>query len=141
MPLNNIIEPILPESPFGVVVVFAIIIAFCEVVAQSSMKYYAMDRESRSELIILVGVAGYIMVALLLLTSYRYEDMGHMNMTWSCLSIIMAYAMGFLLFSETINHYTLMSVALALSAIYVGHLSDAVEVGEPIELKLDTNCD
>ena len=137
MPLHKFVEPVLPEYKFGIVVVFAIIIAFCEAIAQCSMKYYALDRAARSELIVLVGVAGYIMVALLLLTSYRYEDMGHMNMTWSCVSIITAYALGFLLFEEHINHYTIMSVALALSAIYVGQLSD-----EPsVELILDERCD
>ncbi len=137
MPLHNIIKPILPDSGFGVVIVFAILIAFCEAVAQSSMKYYSLDAINHSDWIILIGVAGYIMVALLLLTSYRYEDMGHMNMTWSCISIIVAYSLGFLLFAETVNQYTIFSVMLALSAIYVGHLSDAPVV----HLNLGKACD
>jgi multidrug transporter EmrE-like cation transporter len=104
------------------------------------MKYYSLDRESRSQLIIAIGIVGYIMVALLLVTAYRYEDMGHMNMTWSCLSIVTAYLMGYLLFQEHINNYTIMSIALALSAIYVGHLSDATASEEPININLDEHC-
>lgn len=123
MPLNRFVEPLLPESSLGVIVVFAIIISFFEAIGQSSMKYYAMDRDNRSQMFIILGVVGYIFVALLLLTSYRNQDMGHMNMVWSCVSIIIAFGLGYLCFAEKVDIYTISSIVLAMAAIYVGHLT------------------
>jgi multidrug transporter EmrE-like cation transporter len=134
MPFSSLIRRCLPQSPVGIIIVFALCIAFFEAIAQSSLKYYSLDKNTRSEMLVYIGIAGYIIVALLLLTSYEYEDMGHMNMTWSCVSIIVAYIMGYILFEEHINHYTIMSIALSLAAIYVGHISDDVAArGDKIE--------
>ena len=140
MPFSSLMKSCLPQSPIGIVVVFAIFIAFFEAIAQSSLKYFSLDRDKRSNFYVAIGVLGYIMVSLLLLTSYEYEDMGHMNMTWSCVSIITAYVMGFLLFEEHVNNYTIISIALALSAIYVGQISDIVEgSGDQIE-NVESSC-
>jgi multidrug transporter EmrE-like cation transporter len=123
MPLNSIIKNHLPDSSIGIVVIFAICIAFCEAISQTSMKYYSGDRIARNDMFMYVGVVGYIMVSLWLLTSYRYESMGRMNMVWSCVSIITAYVIGFLVFQEYYDHYTICSIVLALGAIYVGGLA------------------
>ncbi len=123
MSIDSFIDQYLPSSALGIVIIFAICISFFEAISQSSMKYYIKNKENRNKLLVCVGIAGYIMVSLLLLTSYRYESMGRMNMVWSCISIITAYTIGFLVFEEYCDEYTVCSIVLALSAIYIGSLA------------------
>jgi len=40
------------------------------------------------------------------------------------MSIILAFLVGVFIFKEKFNKYTLTAIALAVSAIYVSHLSD-----------------
>ncbi len=108
----------------SLVLVFAILIAISEAVAQSSLKYYSQNREQKFDMLLLLGLCGYIMVSLLLFTSYKYEDMGHMNLIWSCMSIIIAFTAGNIIFAENLNGYSVAAIGLALSSIYCGYLSD-----------------
>jgi multidrug transporter EmrE-like cation transporter len=124
MILNELIDPLLPSSKIGILVTFAICIAFFEAIAQNSLKYYSENAESCSDMIICVGVVGYIMVALLLLTSYNYVAMSKMNLMWSCISIVAACALGNIIHHEDFDGYTASSVSLALLSIYVAHLGE-----------------
>jgi multidrug transporter EmrE-like cation transporter len=56
--------------------------------------------------------------------SYNFEAMDHVNLLWSCMSIILAFLVGVLVFQEKFNKYTLCAIGLAISAIYISHLSD-----------------
>jgi multidrug transporter EmrE-like cation transporter len=124
MPFRSIVEPHLPDSELGIVVAFAICIAFFETISQNSLKYYSGNYESCSHMMMGIGLAGYVMVALLLLTSYNFVAMGKMNLIWSCISIITACVLGYIIFQENFDNYTISSIVLALSAIYVAHLGE-----------------
>jgi multidrug transporter EmrE-like cation transporter len=50
--------------------------------------------------------------------------MGHVNLLWSCVSIIIAYMIGIKFFKETHNKYTCYAILFALAAIYMSYLSD-----------------
>jgi multidrug transporter EmrE-like cation transporter len=108
----------------SLILVFAVLIALFEAIAQSSLKFYSKNREKQFDMLLFLGIGGYIMVSLFLFTSYKYEDMGHMNLIWSCMSIIIAFTMGNILFAEHLNGYSVAAIGLALSSIYCGYLSD-----------------
>lgn len=99
---------------FYLVIVFGICISLVEVFSQYSLKSNRL----------LVGLVGYIVVAYILFKSYNYEALGHMNLIWSCISIILCFIVGVFVFKEPFNKYTFMAVCFALIAIYLGHLSD-----------------
>ena len=112
--MPEIVDHLYPKERFRTVILFGIVISLVEVYAQYSLK-------SRR---VFFGVLGYIVVAMILLNSYNYEALGHMNLVWSCVSIIMCFVIGFFVFKEPFNKYTFLSVCFALIAIYLGHLSD-----------------
>ncbi len=127
MLLDETINPILPNSKIGILVTFALCIAFFEAIAQNSLKYYSENVKSCSGMVVCIGVVGYIMVALLLLTSYNHVAMGKMNLMWSCISIITACALGNIIHHEDFDGYTASSVTLALLSIYIAHLGEQQE--------------
>ena len=47
------------------------------------------------------GIIGYSVVAYLLWRCYDFEEMGHVNLLWSCMSIIIAFFLGVIFFKET----------------------------------------
>jgi multidrug transporter EmrE-like cation transporter len=112
--MPEVIQHRSPNERLKIVLLFALMISLVEVYAQYSLK-------SRR---VFFGVLGYIVVAMILLNSYNYEALGHMNLVWSCVSIIMCFVIGFFVFKEPFNKYTFLSVCFALIAIYLGHLSD-----------------
>ena len=112
--MPEILDHLYPKERFRTVILFGIIISFVEVYAQYSLK-------SKRKLF---GIIGYIVVALILFKSYDYEALGHMNLVWSCISIILCFVLGVIIFKEPFNKYTFLSVCFALIAIYLGYLSD-----------------
>lgn len=127
-----------PNQRFGVVIAFAIMIAICESIAQCSMKHYSNTYPDGNKIFMGMGVVGYVAVSMLLLTSYKSEAMGHMNLVWSCVSIVVALSMGFLLFDEKINKYTVSAAGIALFAVYMAHLAD--EENNNVAMPDDANC-
>jgi len=81
------------------------------------------DQELRCHTLIALGIAAYSLVAYLLFRVYRYSNLGHTNLVWSCSSIIVAFVVGFALFGEKPNHYTLAAIAFACVAIFLAHKS------------------
>ncbi|NBP01273.1 MAG: hypothetical protein EBU90_14250 [Proteobacteria bacterium] len=112
--MTEIISQLNPNQRFWIVIRFAIIISLVESVAQSSVKSGKWW----------IGVVGYAVIVYLLYDAYNYEGLGHMNLVWSCVSIIVCYAIGFLVFNEPFNRYTFAAVVSALCAIYLAHRSD-----------------
>ncbi len=124
MNLKEVFESVLPDSKIGILVTFAICIAFFEALAQNSLKYYSDRSPECSNIIMCIGVVGYIFVAFLLLTSYNFVAMSKMNLIWSCISIVTACSLGSLIHNEDFDKYTASSVALAITSIYVAHLGE-----------------
>jgi len=111
----------------SIIILFALIISLTEAFAQYSLKSNKL----------FFGIIGYSIVAMILFTSYNYEDLGHMNLIWSCVSIIMCFFIGVFIFNEKFNKYTMVAVIFAISAIYFGHLSDDLENWSNDILKLN----
>lgn len=106
-----------PEQRFYTVLLFALFIVTIEMISQISLKHGEYP---------IIGIIGYIIIAITLLKVYEYENMGHLILVWSCLSIILGYILSHLLFEEHINYYTYLAIGFAFLAIYTAHLSDEV---------------
>lgn len=135
MIFGEIAKPYLPHSQIGILVVFALCIAFFEAISQNSLKYYS-GHEDCSHIVMCIGIVGYIMVALLLLTSYNFVPMSKMNLVWSCISIITACTLGHVIFDEIFDIHTVGSITLALASIYVAHLGAMEDHEEEINKTL-----
>jgi multidrug transporter EmrE-like cation transporter len=69
------------------------------------------------------GLMFYMILCIILYKSYTYTQLGHMNLVWSCISIILAFLSGYYFFGEELNGYTYLSIFFALCAIFSAHLS------------------
>lgn len=98
-----------------------LLITAAEACAQTSLK---TARAKRKHYLIPLGILFYTIVAFLLFYCYKYEGMGHANLVWSCLSIIVAIIIGCVLFNEPHNRYTYLAIILAILAIYFAHRAD-----------------
>ena len=110
-----------PNQKFWLVMALILGISIFEACGQFSIRNGNGKREKKW---LFFGIAFYAVVCYLLWKSYTYEGMGHVNLLWSCLSIILAYVSGIVFFGEVCNKYTILAIALAFSAIYVSHLGD-----------------
>lgn len=113
---DEILSNLTPNQRFWIVIRFALLISIIEVFSQYSLKNNK----------IIYGMIGYLCVALVLLQSYNYEALGHMNLVWSCISIIACYILGCVYMNEPFNKYTFVAIVLALGAIYFAHQSDEI---------------
>ena len=98
------------------------LITLSEAVAQSCLKRARTD-SSNCNVLIGIGLVAYVVVAILLFKTYKFEDLGHTNLMWSCLSIMVAFIVGAVFFHEVINGFAVLSIALACAAIACAHLS------------------
>jgi len=110
-----------PNEKFWLVLALVFGIALFEACGQFSLK---KGNGKGDKKYLVLGIFFYSFVCYLLFKSYTWEGIGHVNLMWSCLSIILAYISGVLFFEEVCNKYTILAIALALSSIYVSHLSD-----------------
>lgn len=97
-------------------IVFAIIIAFVEAYAQNNLK--------TSDNRYIVGLFVYIFVGYILHYTYQNFPLSKVNVMWSCLSIIIATTFGYLIYDESINNLKLLSVLLAIGAVYCSYKSE-----------------
>jgi multidrug transporter EmrE-like cation transporter len=98
------------------------LITLSEAIAQSCLKQARADT-SHCNVLIGIGLIAYVVVAILLFKTYKFEDLGHTNLVWSCLSMIVALIVGSVFFNEVVNGFTILSIALACAAIACAHLS------------------
>lgn len=73
---------------------------------------------------LLLGIFIYACVAFLLYHCYEYEGMGHTNLVWSSMSIVLALVVGYYWFKEPFNKYNWIAVGFAFGAIYFAHRGD-----------------
>jgi len=114
--MPEILSNLKPNARFWVVIKFAILISIIESISQASIKGKK----------VIYGFIGYGIIVLILSNAYNYEGLGHMNLVWSCVSIITCYIIGCIGFKEPFNNYTIGAIFCALMAIYLAHRSDEV---------------
>lgn len=101
---NSIVDEIL---------IFAIVIAIVESIAQNILK-----NSDKGSLKFILGLLFYIMVGYVLNYAYHNISLSKLNVTWSCLSIILAVTIGYTIYDEPFNKNTIIAVTFALLAIY-----------------------
>lgn len=120
----EIIKGLKPNARLRLVLPLLVGIAFFECYAQYTLK---QDRENGGKnkwRCLTAAAISYGIVCYLLYRSYQYEGMGHVNLLWSMMSIVLAYFVGVVVFGEYINKYGYCAIGLALTAIYFSHLND-----------------
>lgn len=110
-----------PNQRFWIVLGFVVLITVTEVLGQTCLK---TARAKKQVWMLFLGFLIYIGVAFLLYCCYEYEGMGHTNLIWSCMSIILALLVGYYWFKEPFNKYNWVAIALAFGAIYFAHRGD-----------------
>ena len=101
------------QSVVDEIVIFAIALAIVESVAQNTIK---MNSNGSNKFII--GMFFYMGVGYILHLAYMKYPLSKMNTLWSSLSIIFAITLGYILYGEPINSWTILATTFAFAAIY-----------------------
>lgn len=117
----EVVRDMIPDQRFWIVIFLVVMICLLEACGQTCIK---KARVHGLGFWIMIGAVFYCIVALLLYMSYKYDGMGHVNLLWSCLSIILAITIGVILFKEPFNRYTLLAIFCAMVAIWFAHKAD-----------------
>jgi multidrug transporter EmrE-like cation transporter len=118
---KEIINDLLPDQRFKTVIFLVTVIAFIECYAQYNLR---KGKLTNNDNCIIISAILYGFVCFLLFKTYHYDGMGHINLIWSCISILLAYIVGVFIFKEHINKYGIIAIMFALLAIYFSHLND-----------------
>jgi multidrug transporter EmrE-like cation transporter len=125
MEKNIIIENIISKiknftdnSIVDEIIVLAMIVAFVESVAQNTLK-----TSNKGTVKFVIGILFYMLVGYVLHYAYHHVPLSRLNVTWSCISIILAIFIGYTLYNEKMNIYSILSVISAIIAIYFSKLS------------------
>lgn len=110
-----------PNQRFWIVIGFVVLITITEVLGQTCLK---TARAQKKTWLLFLGIFIYCIVATLLWCCYSWEGMGHTNLVWSCMSIILALLVGYYWFKEPFNKYNWIAIGLAFGAIYFAHRGD-----------------
>jgi len=124
---EEVINGLGPDSRLRIVIPLVVAISFLECYAQYNLKN---GRKNKNVNCLFVSAILYGFICYLLYLSYQYEGMGHVNLLWSCISIILAYVVGFFIFGEHINKYGKIALVFAILAIYFSHKNDENPAGE-----------
>lgn len=100
--------------------VFAVLIAFVETCAQNTLKNAGDDSDHKY----IIGLVIYVLVGYLLHYTYQNFPLSKVNVIWSCFSIIIATTLGYLVYNENINSLKILSVILALGAVYCSYKAE-----------------
>jgi multidrug transporter EmrE-like cation transporter len=99
--------------------VFAILIAFVETCAQNTLKNTGENDNKY-----ITGLIIYALVGYLLHYTYQNFPLSKVNVVWSCLSIIIATILGYLIYNESMNSLKMLSVILAVGAVYCAYKAE-----------------
>lgn len=99
-----------------------LLVSVSEAIAQFCLRS-AIDNNQHCNKLIAIGLLGYLAVAWLLYKTYKFSNLGHTNLIWSCVSIVIAFAVGVTFFQEKLDNYALVAIVAAFFAIYFAHRS------------------
>ncbi len=103
-------------NPSILVMFFIIFITIFESIAQSCLKTY---QKEEANLYIIVALFCYTLICFLLIQCYKNNAyLGHVNLMWSCFSIIFIIGVGCIFFDERFTSDDLMAILLAFGSIY-----------------------
>jgi multidrug transporter EmrE-like cation transporter len=89
-----------------------VLISLAECAGQGCLKtYYAQPNKIH---LYALGILFYAVVCSLLVLSYRYKDMGLINVLWSGVSILIIVSVGIIFFGEPITQLDIAGIFLIL---------------------------
>lgn len=94
-------------------ILMALLIVIIEQCAQNSLK----QSTNLYDFYYILGLFCYVLVGWILHYAYHEYSVAKINVIWSCMSIIIAVSLGYLLYNENINIYKIFSVVFAILAI------------------------
>jgi len=105
-----------------VVIILILVIVLSESTAMASLKKSGLtDVGNGAEFWFIIGALMYVLVAILLRQTFKYEKMGVVNGLWSALSVIAAILVGKLIYGESLQRMELVAIGLAtIAAIILG---------------------
>lgn len=124
---EEVIKGLGPDARFRIIIPLVVAISFLECYAQYNLKN---GRKNKNINCLFISAVLYAFICYLLYLSYQYDGIGHVNLLWSCISIILAYLVGFFIFGEYINKYGKLALFFALLAIYFSHKNDEYPADE-----------
>lgn len=95
---------------------YVLFILISETAAISFLKKYALSSHWSY---FLLGLVFYSLVAFLLVKTFKYEDMGIVNVLWSAFSVILVVATGVILFKEHVNLVEIGAMGLIVIGVMV----------------------
>lgn len=110
----DIIKEWSDKSIIDNVIIIALLIAIFEAIAQSFIKSSKKTETPN----MFFGLSFYIIVGFLLHHAYNNYPLSRVNVTWSCISIILATTLGYVVYQEQMNLNNIISVICALIAVY-----------------------
>jgi len=96
--------------------IFAVLIAIIETCAQNTLK-----TANNGTYKFIIGLIIYSMVGYVLHYTYQNFPLSKVNVIWSCLSIIIATFLGYIIYNESMNTLKILAVILALSAVFCSY--------------------
>ncbi len=95
------------------------LITLSEAIAQYCIRCARNHTCTKTRCITLIGIGMlcYCIVGFLLYKVYSFEELGVTNLIWSCMSIIIAFIVGKMFFSERIKIHDIIAITLAIIAI------------------------
>jgi multidrug transporter EmrE-like cation transporter len=101
------------------IIIFALIIAIIENIAQNTIK---LNEENSFKFFI--GIFLYVFIGYLLNYTYNNYSFGVLNIIWSSISIILAILIGYMFYNEPINRWKILGLISAIMAIYFMYRAD-----------------
>jgi multidrug transporter EmrE-like cation transporter len=109
------------EEQYKLLFQWILIISIIETFSMAVMKE-STKQDDKKELYI--GMLGYAAIAYFLWKSLHYKGIGIVNLMWNCITLVTGFMIGYLLFEEKINRYTMLAMIFALMSIYFAYLSE-----------------
>jgi len=100
------------------IILIALVIAIVESFAQNTIKN--SDNDSVK---FILGISFYVIIGYILHYAYHKFPLGRLNVLWSCISIILAMFLGYMLYDEPLNYWNVLSLIFAIGAIYASYRS------------------
>lgn len=91
-----------------------LVIVLIECGSQYSLKKY---KQTDKIINLIVGIIGYMVIALLIMTLSSMREMGMVNMIWSVISILAITLVGYFAFDEKVDIKDGVSIAIAILAV------------------------
>ena len=100
------------------ILLFIIIaISLCELMGQSCLKYFNVNGRTKTHFY-MMGVLFYAVVCFLLVQTYRFKDMGIINVIWSGISTLVVLVGGYLIFGEEVTFMDKVGVVFILAGVF-----------------------